>query len=63
MLQCDSKKGEKMPTLRLDDARWRELEKKAVDITIKKTKPVTVPEVLKALIDKELKNLKAEDVR
>ncbi len=52
-----------MPTLRLDDVRWRELEKKAVDITIKKQKPVTVPEVLKALIDKELKELKAEDVK
>lgn len=51
-----------MPTLRLDDKRWRELEKKAVEITIKKTKPVTVPEVLKALIDKELKNLEEKDV-
>ncbi|EIE1223072.1 hypothetical protein [Vibrio parahaemolyticus] len=51
-----------MPTLRLDDKRWRELEKKAVEITIKKTKPVTVPEVLKALIDKELKNLEERDV-
>lgn len=52
-----------MPTLRLDDARWRELEKKAVDITIKKTRPVTVPEVIKALIDKSLKELKEEDVK
>ncbi|WP_171757587.1 hypothetical protein [Vibrio sp. 03-59-1] len=52
-----------MPTLRLDDNRWRELEKKAVEITIKKTKPVSVPEVLKALIDKSLKDLKEEDVK
>ncbi|MEZ9437488.1 MULTISPECIES: hypothetical protein [Vibrio] len=52
-----------MPTLRLDDKRWRELEKKAVEITIKKTKPVSVPEVLKALIDKSLKELQEEDVK
>ena len=51
-----------MPTLRLDDKRWRELEKKAVEITIKKQKPVTVPEILRALIDKDLKELKSEDV-
>ncbi|EKO3715630.1 hypothetical protein P0F05_003337 [Vibrio metschnikovii] len=52
-----------MPTVRIDDKRWRELEKKAVEITIKKTKPISVPEVLKSLIDKSLKELKEEDVK
>lgn len=63
MLLCHPQKGKAMPTLRLDDNRWRELEKKAVEITIKKTKPVSVPEVLKALIDKSLKELKEDDVK
>ena len=63
MIRSSPKKGLKMPTLRLDDKRWRELEKKAVEITIKKTKPVSVPEVLKALIDKSLKELQEEDVK
>lgn len=66
ILKCDSQATYGiliMPTLRLDDPRWRELEKKAVEITIKKKKPVTVPEVLKALIDKSLKDLKEEDVK
>jgi len=56
------KGGAEMPTLRLDDKRWRELEKKAVEITIKRQKPTTVPEILKALIDKDLKNVGEKDL-
>lgn len=52
-----------MPTLRLDEKRWREIEKKAVDMTIKTQKPVTVPEVIKAVLDKCLKELKPEDLQ
>lgn len=52
-----------MPTVRIDDKRWRELEKKAVEITIKKQKPISVPQILKTLIDKELKSIESEDVK
>ena len=52
-----------MPTLRLDDKRWRELEKKAVEMTIKIQKPVTVPEILKALIDKDIRKIEPKDLK
>lgn len=52
-----------MPTVRIDDKRWRELEKKAVEVTIKTQKPCTVAEVIKSLIDKGLKEARPEEIK
>ncbi|EGU41514.1 hypothetical protein [Vibrio scophthalmi] len=51
-----------MPTVRISDKRYRELEKKAVDATIKSQKPVPVSAVINALIDEKLKEITAEIV-
>lgn len=46
-----------MPTVRINDKRYRELEKKAVDATIKSQKPVPVSAVINSLIDEKLKEI------
>lgn len=46
-----------MPTVRISDKRYRELEKKAVEATIKSQKPVPVSAVINALIDEKLKEI------
>lgn len=43
-----------MPTLRLDDKRWVLLEEMAVEMTIKTKKPVSVPQIIRSIIDKEI---------
>lgn len=51
-----------MPTVRISDKRYRDLEKKAVDATIKSQKPVPVSAVINALIDEKLKEITPETV-
>ncbi|MBP3141860.1 hypothetical protein ACTFQF_12140 [Aliivibrio fischeri] len=51
-----------MPTVRISDKRYRELEKKAVDATIKSQKPIPVSAVINALIDEKLKEITADTV-
>lgn len=43
-------KGNKMPTIRLDDKAWEKFEEGCVELTIIRRKPVTVPEVVKYII-------------
>ena len=51
-----------MPTVRIDDKRWREMEKLAVKATIEHQIPVSTPDVLKSLIDNHLPDLKTEKI-
>jgi len=49
-----------MPTVRINDKRYRDLEKKAVEATIKSQKPIPVSAVINALIDEKLKEITPE---
>ena len=51
-----------MPTVRINDKRDRDLEKKAVEATIKTQKPVPVSAVINALIDEKLNEITPEVV-
>ncbi|MFA0102248.1 hypothetical protein AB4359_18145 [Vibrio splendidus] len=51
-----------MPTVRINDKRYRDLEKKAVEATIKTQKPVPVSAVINALIDEKLNEITPEVV-
>ncbi|MFA0494156.1 MULTISPECIES: hypothetical protein [Vibrio] len=51
-----------MPTVRINDKRYRDLEKKAVEATIRSQKPVPVSAVINALIDEKLKEITPEVV-
>jgi hypothetical protein len=51
-----------VPTVRIDDKRWREIEKKTVEMVIKTKKPIKESTIIKALIDQYLKEISPEDV-
>ena len=51
-----------MPTVRIDDARFRKIEKKAVELVIASKKPVKESMVIKALIDQCLEDITIEDI-
>ena len=51
-----------MPTVRVDGCRWKKLEEMAVKATVIKGKPVTVPEIIRGIIDEKLsKNERSND--
>ncbi|MGF1827581.1 hypothetical protein L4D04_00020 [Photobacterium angustum] len=45
-----------MPTVRIDNARWKKLEILAVEETIRRNKPISANDVLRQLIDYTTKN-------
>ena len=45
-----------MPTVRIDDARWKKLEILAVEETIRRKQPVSVTDVIRQIIDCTTRN-------